>query len=137
MLRPLSDRLARDTTITSGSELIKKLYNVVDLYTMIPQTEGILAIRRMLDYLNVKQVDGLKIETIIRLGRFVMQNNYFQYNNQFYHQVRGGAMGSPLTMTMANCYMYFFEQKIVKQIQNSGGIYVRYIDDIFISINWP
>ncbi|CAF4324613.1 unnamed protein product, partial [Adineta steineri] len=153
MLRPLFDRLACDTTITSGSELIKKLYSwsknnlrqdtllctldVIDLYTVIPQTDGILAIRRMLDYLNVKQVDGLKTETIIRLGRFVMQNNYFQYNNQFYHQVRGGAMGSPLTLTMANCYMYFFEQKIVKQIQNSGDLYVRYIDDIFISINWP
>lgn len=46
-------------------------------------------------------------------------------------------MGSPLTLTVANCYMFFFEQQIVKQIKNSGGLYVRYIDDIFIVVNWP
>lgn len=38
---------------------------------------------------------------------------------------------------MANCYMFFFERKIAKQIQNSGGLYFLYIDDIFITINWP
>jgi hypothetical protein len=66
-----------------------------------------------------------------------MTNNYFIYNGQYYHQIRGGAMGSPLTLTMANCYMFFFERQIVKQINNSGGLYFRYIDDIFITINWP
>ena len=35
----------------------------------------------------------------------------------------------------ANCYMFFFEENIIKQIINSGGLYVRYIDDIFIAIN--
>lgn len=46
-------------------------------------------------------------------------------------------MGSPLTLTIANCYMFLFESDIVRQIGNSGGFYVRYIDDILISINWP
>ncbi|CAF4812802.1 unnamed protein product [Rotaria magnacalcarata] len=46
-------------------------------------------------------------------------------------------MGSPLTLTISNCYMYFFERQIVNQIRNSGGLYLRYIDDIFITINWP
>ncbi|CAF3827428.1 unnamed protein product, partial [Rotaria sp. Silwood1] len=67
----------------------------------------------MLDYLNIKQINGLKIETIIRLSRFVVQYNYFCYNGQYYHQVRGGAIGSPLTLIIANCYMFFFEQDIV------------------------
>ncbi|CAF1432524.1 unnamed protein product [Rotaria sordida] len=91
----------------------------------------------MLDYLKLKQISGLKIETIIRLSRFVMKNIYFSYDGQFYHQIRGGAMGSPLTLTVANCYMFFYEQQIIKQINNSGGLYFRYIDDIFIAINWP
>lgn len=153
LLRPLFDQMAADTTVSSGSEVIKKLYewstnnlrqetifctiDVVDLYTMIPQAEGVLAIKKMLDYLNLKQVGGLKIETIIRLSRFVMNNNYFSHGGQFYHQIRGGAMGSPLTLTIANCYMFFFERNIVKQICNSGGLYLRYIDDIFITVNWP
>ncbi|CAF4165834.1 unnamed protein product, partial [Rotaria sordida] len=153
LLRPLFDKMASETTVTSGFELVKQLQkwskvnirqetlfctiDVADLYTMVPQTEGVLSLKKMLDHLKLKQVGGLKIETIIRLSRFVMQSNYFSYNGQFYHQIRGGAMGSPLTLTVANCYMFFYEQQIIKQISNSGGLYFRYMDDIFIAINWP
>ncbi|CAF5217507.1 unnamed protein product, partial [Rotaria magnacalcarata] len=134
LLRPLFDKIALKTTVTSGFEVIKQLHEwsthnlhkdtllcaiyVVDLYTMIPQTEGVLAIKKI-------------------LSRFVLKNNYFSYEDQYYHQIRGVAMGSPLTLTIANCYMFFFQRNIVKQITNPGGIYVRYIDDIFIIINWP
>ncbi|CAM4846981.1 unnamed protein product [Rotaria magnacalcarata] len=153
LLRPLFDQMALDSTVTSGFDLVKQLQqwsrnnfrqdtifctiDVTDLYTMVPQIEGVLSLRKMLDQLKLKQVGKLKVETIIRLSRFVMKNNYFSYNGQFYHQVRGGAMGSPLTLTISNCYMYFFERQIVNQIRNSGGLYFRYIDDIFITINWP
>jgi hypothetical protein len=103
---------------------------------MISQLESVLSIRRMLDNLNIKEIGGSKAETIIRLSRFVLQNNFFTYDKKFYHQIRGGAMGSPLTLTLANCYMFFFERNIVKQVNNSGGLYIRSIDDIFIAINW-
>ncbi|CAF1059731.1 unnamed protein product, partial [Didymodactylos carnosus] len=153
ILRLLFDKMALKTTVMSGFELVKKLQgwsknnmkqetilgtiDVTDLYTMIPQVEGVLSLRKMLDYLNLKQVQGLKAEVIIRLARFVIQNNYFKYDDQYYHQIRGGAMGSPLTLTTADCYMFFFERDIVRQINNSGGLYLRYIDDMFIIINWP
>ncbi|CAF1203313.1 unnamed protein product [Adineta steineri] len=153
LLRPLFNQMASKSTITCGFELIKHLQkwtsinlrqgtslctiDVVDLYTMIPQMEGVLALEKMIDHLQLKQVDGLTKETIIRLAKFVMQNNYFKYKNDYYHQIRGGAMGSPLTLTIANCYMFFFEQSIIRQINNSYGLYFRYIDDIIILINWP
>jgi hypothetical protein len=153
LLRPLFETMATETTVQSSFELIKQLevwcqhrlneviqfctIDVIDLYTMIPQTEGVLSLKKMLDHLKLKQISGLKIEAIIRLSRFVMKNNYFIYDGQYYQQIRGGAMGSPLTLTMANCYMYFFEQTIARQIRNSGGLYFRYIDDIFIAVNWP
>ncbi|CAF3561495.1 unnamed protein product, partial [Rotaria sp. Silwood2] len=114
LLRPPFDKMAFKTTVTSGFELFKQLkrwcsnnmcqettfciIDVVDLYTMVPQIEGVLSLRKMLNYLKLKQIGGLKIETIIRLSRFVMQNNYFSYNGQYYHQIQGGAMGSPLTL---------------------------------------
>lgn len=33
--------------------------------------------------------------------------------------------------------MFFSEQNIKRQINNSSVLYFRYIDDIFIIINWP
>ena len=118
-------------------ETILCTVDVADLYTMIPQVEGVLSLKRMLDHLKLKEIGKLKTEVVLRLARFVMQYNYFSYNNEYYQQTRGGAMGSPLTLTIANCYMFFFEQNIVKQVTNAGGLYFRYIDDLFIIINWP
>ncbi|CAF4491588.1 unnamed protein product, partial [Rotaria magnacalcarata] len=151
LLRPLFNKIAFKTTTTSGFKVIKQVnewstnnlrketllctIDVADLYTMIPQTEGVLVIKKMLDFLELKQIGGLKIEAIIRLSRFVMRNNYFLYEGQYYHQIRGGAMGSLLTLTIANCHMFFFERNIVKQITNAGGLYLRYIDDMFLIIN--
>ncbi|CAF5154872.1 unnamed protein product, partial [Rotaria sp. Silwood1] len=57
--------------------------------------------------------------------RFVVQYNYFCYNGQYYHQVRGGAIGSPLTLIIANCYMFFFEQDIGEQIENTNALYFK------------
>ncbi|CAF1559014.1 unnamed protein product, partial [Rotaria sp. Silwood1] len=104
LLRPLFDKMAVKTTVNSGFELIKQLLewakikmrqetlfctiDVMDLYTMVPQTEGVLSLKKMLDHLKLKRINGLKIETIIRLSRFVMKNNYFSYDGQYYHQIR-------------------------------------------------
>ena len=38
---------------------------------------------------------------------------------------------------MANCYLFCYEQQIMGQLTNCAGLYFRYIDDIFIAINWP
>ncbi|CAF4063289.1 unnamed protein product, partial [Rotaria sp. Silwood1] len=70
LLRPLFDKIASNTTVTSRTEVIKQLHewskrnirqetllrtmDVMDLYTMMLQTEGILTIRKMLNFLNIK-----------------------------------------------------------------------------------
>ncbi|CAM4830594.1 unnamed protein product [Rotaria magnacalcarata] len=99
-----------------------------------------IKISTYLDQLLRPIFDKIGLKTTTTSGFEVMKQVYewSTYNlHQYYHQIRGGAMGSPLTLTIANCYMFFSERNIVKQITNAGGIYVRYIDDIFIIINWP
>jgi hypothetical protein len=88
--------------------------DVTDLYTMIPQEGGATAIKRLLEVSGLKQIDGVKKEIILALTRFVMSNNYFCFDRSYYRQIRGGVMGSPLTLTVANAYMYFVERPIAK-----------------------
>ncbi|CAF4582902.1 unnamed protein product, partial [Rotaria sp. Silwood2] len=68
LLRPLFNKMAAKTTVTSGFELAKHLQqwsktdmrpetlfctiDVTDLYTMASQIEGVLALKKMLDYLK-------------------------------------------------------------------------------------
>ena len=47
--------------------------DVADLYTMVPQVERVLSLKKMFDYFKLKHVGGLKVETIMRLSRYVMQ----------------------------------------------------------------
>ncbi|CAF1571856.1 unnamed protein product, partial [Adineta steineri] len=151
LLRPLFDRLAVDTTIINGVQLIKQVerwsasnltlatsfitMDVTDLYTMIPQEGGVTAIKRLMETSNLKQIDGVKKEITLALTRFVMTNNYFYLDGSYYKQIRGGAMGSPLTLTAANTYMYFVERPISKWAHRTCSLYYRYIDDLFIMSN--
>ncbi len=151
LLRPLFNRLACDTTISNGVQLIKQVekwsarcltpatsfitMDVTDLYTMIPQEGGVTAIKKLIEACGLKQIDGVKKEIILALTRFVITNNYFYLDGSYYKQIRGGAMGSPLTLTIANAYMYFVERPILKWAQRTGALYYRYIDDLFIMSN--
>jgi hypothetical protein len=153
ILRPLFDQMALDTSILNGVQLIFELekwasqflnintifltMDVSDLYTMVPQEGGIQAIKKMLRFFHLEQIDGVKTPIILLLARFVMKNNFFFYDGVYYKQIRGGAMGSPLTLTICNAYMYFFQTPIVKWVNHTNGIYRRYIDDIFLALNKP
>ena len=75
------------------------------LVIMIPQAGGARVIRRLMGAFGFKQMEGVKKEIILALTRFVMTNNYFCLDGVCYRQRRGGAMSSPLTLTMANAYM--------------------------------
>ncbi|CAF4599972.1 unnamed protein product, partial [Rotaria socialis] len=83
-LRPIISvkQLQQWSTVNMCQDTIFCTIDVTDLYTMVPQIEGVLSLRKMLDQLKLKQVGKLKVETIIRLSRFVMKNNYFSYNGQ-------------------------------------------------------
>ncbi|CAF4340872.1 unnamed protein product, partial [Rotaria magnacalcarata] len=79
LLRPLFDQMALNTTVTSGFDLVKQLQqwsrnnfrqdtifctiDVTDLYTMVPQIEGVLSLRKMLDQLKLKQL--IKLEIVV------------------------------------------------------------------------
>ena len=55
------------------------------------------------------------LDAIESLPRIVLTENVFIYNNKYYRQVKGGAMGSPFTLTLANIFMWHWEQKLVHQ----------------------
>ena len=58
--------------------------------------------------------------------------NYFKFENNFYHQVKGTAMGSPFAPNYANLFMGKFEMDFVYSSENVClKCWFRYIDDVF------
>jgi len=49
----------------------------------------------------------------------------FAYGTKYYKQIKGGAMGSPFTMVLANIYMLEWEQPLIEHQQHHNELYGR------------
>ena len=60
---------------------------------------------------TLKDRTVLLVKDIILLLEFCLKNTYFSFQGQYYEQVEGAAMGSPVSPIVANLYMDYFEHK--------------------------
>ena len=67
------------------------------------------------------------------------KETFFMFNNKYYKQVDGVAMGSPLGPALANIFMCSFESKWLRDCPNDFKpvFYRCYIDDIFVLFSSP
>jgi retron-type reverse transcriptase len=70
----------------------------------------------------------------LRLFRHVLTTSYFSINGQFYEQIYGVAIGSPLSPVTANLNMEDFEEKTLDLAPHKPHCWFCYMDDTFI---WP
>ncbi|CAF1296249.1 unnamed protein product [Rotaria sordida] len=145
--------VAREITFINGIDVIRKLekyildghfqtttkfiiIDVTDLYTMIPREGALHALMRFSEKnSHHRKIGTLSIDAIMRMARLILDTNCFAYNNKYYQQTRGGAMGSAFTQVLANIYMFEWEQDLIQHQTVHEGMYGRYIDDIFMITN--
>ena len=85
---------------------------VTSPFTSVPIDPPHNIIRDLLekdDKLNDRTV--LSVQNIIELLGFCLHNTYFSFQDKFYEQVEGTAMGSPVSPIVANLFMEDFERK--------------------------
>ena len=78
-------------------------YDVTSLFTSFPIDPALCIIKDLLEKdekLNEKTV--LSVQNITELLGFCMHNTYFSFQNKFYEQIEGVAMGSPISPIVAN-----------------------------------
>ena len=74
----------------------------------------------------------MEVSDIILLLEFCLKNTYFSFQDQFYEQVEGAAMGSPVIPIVANLYMEYLEQKALSIAPTPPRFWCRYADDTFV-----
>ena len=100
-------------------------FDITDLYTMLPQEESLDILTDFLFQHGYQKVKGVPIDAIRKLARIVIKENVFVYGQKYYRQVVGGAMGSPFTLTLANVFMWKWEQRLVQHQHMRNEIYGR------------
>ena len=107
-------------------------YDVFVLFTSVPIDPALNIIKDLLDKDNtLKKRTVMEVGDIILLLEVCLKNTYFSFQGQFYKQVDGAAMGSPVSPIVANLYMEYLEQKALSTTPQPP-FWHRYADDTFV-----
>ncbi|CAJ0945056.1 unnamed protein product, partial [Ranitomeya imitator] len=112
-------------------------FDVKDLYTSIPHIEGIKSVRTLL---TSSKMDPVQINLCCDLLSIILTKNFFLFEDQFFLQTRGTAMGSNAAPPYANCYMADYEESAIYTnclFKTHALMWKRYIDDIFCIWDGP
>ena len=127
-------RRMRETRFDENDRLVS--FDVVSLFTKVPIAEAIDVIA---EHLHQDETLGdrttLSPETICQLMKLCLTSTYFQFRNCYYEQIEGAAMGSPLSPVVANLFMETLEEKALSTTTLKPKIWLRYVDDTFVT--WP
>ena len=107
--------------------------DVDSLFTNIPLDEAIdICIDSL--YNDDENSPKIPIDVLCNLVTVATKEWLFMFNNKFYKQIDGVAMGSPLGPALASIFMCNFENKWLKDCPHSlkPAFYRRYVDDIFV-----
>ena len=118
----------RDFNFPGQNKLIFTM-DITSLYTVIPNHEGLLALKYFFDQRANKEPST---ETLICLAELVLTLNCFSFSDNYYKQINGVAMGTKMGPSYANLFVGFIEQQFFDKFDGTKPeLYRRYIDDCF------
>ena len=115
------DSIPEDTLLVTA--------DVVGLYPSIPHTAGLATLRDALDKREAKKIPT---EDLVKMAKFVLKNNYFEFNGSIKQQLSGTAIGTKFAPPYACIFMDKLETNFVKTQTLQLLVWFRYIDDVFL-----
>ena len=140
--KSFSDHL-RTMRISGEEELVS--FDISALFTSIPVPTALDIINRLFtEHIEDPEAKdkygcsfrrntiGLEKDEVMSLLKLVLENCVFTFQDRFYKQLHGAAMGSPCSPVVANIYMEYFENMALgPELPVPIKDWKRYVDDVF------
>jgi hypothetical protein len=154
LLQPIYDQVAFSTTFYKETDAVHAIemytnkglllpstlfatLHINDLCSILSHEDMMQALKHFLNeyYKFNEYMQGISIDTIIKLIHIVLQNQIFVFQNKLYRQIKGGATNSPLTILLMNIYMFYWQEDLVKIMRDKNEIFGRCFDQVFLTWN--
>ena len=132
-LNNLPDTIPKDTILTS--------FDIEALYSNIPHKLGLEAIKYWIEKYPNTLNSRFSKEFILDGIKFILENNIFCFNDIFYRQEKGTAMGTKFAPVYATLTIGYLEEKIYTIIETTYDTefqrylkkyWKRFLDDCFV-----
>ena len=98
------------------------------LYPSIPHELGLKALEEALEKRDFIQIS---ISDLVKMAKFVLENNYFEFNGETKQEISGTAIGTKFAPPYAYIFMDQVESEFLKTQTHQLLVWFRYIDDVF------
>ncbi|XP_028415509.1 uncharacterized protein LOC114538574 [Dendronephthya gigantea] len=110
-------------------------FDVVALFTSIPVELAVqIAASRLDKDLTLVKRTSLLAQDVVELLEFCLKSTEFQFRGRYYKQIHGTAMGSPVSVIVANLVMEELEIKALNTFVDSLRFYYRFVDDTITAL---
>lgn len=115
-------------------------FDVESLFTSVPTDAACDEARKRLEAeferadSELRASTALDVTDIVQLLELCLEMTYFRVNGKFYKQKWGTAMGSPVSVVVANLFMEALEQSALESFPHPVKYWRRYVDDTFVII---
>jgi hypothetical protein len=118
--------------MNEGEKLLLNTADVTALYPSIDIADGLKAFDWFMEtYMKDCPAETRRFNSA--LAKWVLENNYVEFEGIKYHQLIGTAMGTIFSVMFANIFMLWLETPIIERYKADIHLYKRFIDDIICS----
>ena len=107
--------------------------DVISLFTSIPLQLALACTRTAINKLHYKP--ALPTDDLMDLLHLCLNSTYFQYNGKHYKQLHGTAMGSPVSVVVAEIVMQNIEEQALATYSETLRLWLHYIDDAITAVH--
>ena len=128
----------KDVTIENDEVMVS--FDVEALFTSVPVHVACEEARSKLEEelgnleSDLRAKTAMEVSEIVQLLKLCLETTYFQVDGRFYRQKWGTAMGSPVSVVIANMFMESLEQSALRSFPQPVKYWRRYVDDTFVII---